>query len=172
MADTGCRSTECAGLLLDNVNLPARQVLIHAEVTKGRYSRVVTFGFQTARLLGRYLRVRDAHQHAYLPQLWLGRNGALRYPGVYELVKAAAEAAGLEGVHPHLLRHTWAHDMKLAGVDVEVLMSLGGWTNPSMVTRYGRAERRARAVSIYQRVGSPVDRAQQSRRAPDTLSGP
>jgi len=158
MADTGCRSSECAGVLHDNLNLAARQALIHASITKGRYDRVVAFGFQTARLLGRYVRERETHEQTYLPQLWLGRNGALSYAGVYELVKSAAGAAGLVGVHPHLLRHSWAHNMKLAGVDVEVLMSLGGWTSPAMLARYGRAERRARAVAAYQRVGSPVDR--------------
>jgi site-specific recombinase XerD len=158
MADTGCRTSECAGVLVQSVNLPARQALLHASITKGRYDRTVAFGVQAARLLGRYVREREAHQHAYLPQLWLGRNGALTYSGVYELVKSAADAAGLEGMHPHLLRHSWAHDMKLAGADVEVLMSLGGWTSPTMLARYGRAERRARAVAAYKRLGSPVDR--------------
>ena len=56
MADTGVRATECVGILLDNLNLAARQCFVHAEVTKGRYGRTVTFGFQTAKLLGRYLR--------------------------------------------------------------------------------------------------------------------
>lgn len=164
MADSGCRAGETSGLLLANLNLPARQVLVHAEITKGRYDRVVAFGFRTARLLARYVRERDAHEHGYSPQLWLGRNGGLTYSGVYELVKAAADAAGIERMHPHLLRHTWAHDMKLAGVDVEVLMSLGGWTSPAMLARYGRAARLARAVELYQRAGSPVDRAGATRR--------
>ena len=61
LQDTGLRASECAGLLVDNLNLPARQVLVHGEVAKGGYPRVVTFGFQTARLLNRYLREREAH---------------------------------------------------------------------------------------------------------------
>ena len=60
---------------------------------------------------------------------------------------------------PHLFRHTWAHDMKTQGVDSEVLMSLGGWRTPTMPLRYGRAERDRRAVDVYRRVGSPLDRA-------------
>jgi len=54
MADTGVRATECIGILSDNLNLPARQCFVHGEVTKGRYGRTVTFGFETAKLLGRY----------------------------------------------------------------------------------------------------------------------
>jgi site-specific recombinase XerD len=85
MADTGVRATECVGLLLENLNLPARQIFIHPEVTKGRYARTVTFGFTTAKLLGRYLRQRERHRYAWAPELWIGRCGALSYSGIYVL---------------------------------------------------------------------------------------
>jgi integrase/recombinase XerD len=159
MADTGVRATECVGILLDNLNLPARQCFMHAEVTKGRYGRTVTFGFQTAKLLGRYLRQRETHAYAFAPELWIGRSGSLSYSGIYVLVRRNGRRAGIIGARPHLLRHTWAHDMKASGADIETLMSLGGWSNPQMVARYGRAEKAQRAVDAYQRMGSPVDRA-------------
>jgi site-specific recombinase XerD len=159
LADTGIRASECKGALLDNLNLPARQLLIHAEISKGRYDRIVVFGFQVARLLGRYLRERDAHVHAHAPTLFVGRRGPLSYCAVRDIVNVAAQDAGVEGAHAHLFRHTWAHDLKATGADVEVLMSLGGWTSPQMVARYGRAEKTVRAVAAYQRVGSPLDRA-------------
>ena len=68
-------------------------------ITKGRYDRVVAFGFLDGTVT-RPLRSRnqETHEQAYLAQLWLGRNGALSYAGVYELVKSAATAAGLVGV--------------------------------------------------------------------------
>jgi len=72
MCDTGVRASECVGLLLDNLNLPARQCFIHAEVTKGRCGRAVTFGFTTAKLLGRYLRQRERHPFAFVSRA-LGR---------------------------------------------------------------------------------------------------
>jgi site-specific recombinase XerD len=159
MADTGVRATECVGILLDNLNLAARQCFVHAEVTKGRYGRTVTFGFQTAKLLGRYLRQRERHAYAFAPELWIGRTGSLSYSGIYALVRRNGRKAGIIGARPHLLRHTWAHDMKASGADIETLMSLGGWSNPQMVARYGRAEKAQRAVEAYQRLGSPVDRA-------------
>jgi site-specific recombinase XerD len=163
MADTGVRATECVGLLLENLNLPARQCFVHSEVTKGRYGRTVTFGFTTAKLLGRYLRQREQHTRAWVPELWIGRCGALSYSGIYVLVKRMGRKAGIIGARPHLLRHTWAHNMKTAGHDLETMMSLGGWSNPSMVMRYGRAEKAQRAVDAYQRMGSPVDRASSAR---------
>ncbi len=41
----------------------------------------------------------------------------LGYSGVYDLVKDLAVAAGLEGVHPHRLRHTCATLLVVAGMD-------------------------------------------------------
>lgn len=157
MADTGVRATECVGILLDNLNLPARQCFIHAEVTKGRVGRTVTFGFGTAKLLGRYLRQREAHSYTFAPELWIGRSGSLSYSGIYVLIRRMGKKAGIIGARPHLLRHTWAHDMKSSGADIETLMSLGGWTDPKMVARYGRAEKAQRAVEAYQKLGSPMD---------------
>jgi integrase/recombinase XerD len=159
LQDSGLRASECAGLLCENLDLAGRQAYVHPEIAKGRYGRTVTFGFNTARLLGRYLRMRDEHKYAFLAQVFVGRKGALTYYGMYDLTKAAARRGGVVGARPHLYRHTFAHDMKEAGVSDEVLMSLGGWRTPTMLRAYGRSERESRAVDTYQRVGSPVDRA-------------
>jgi site-specific recombinase XerD len=163
LQDTGLRASECAGLLVDNLDLGARQVYVHDAVAKGNSSRTVTFGFETARLLGRYVRERESHKFAFMPELWLGWQGPLSYHGIWEMVRAQARNAGAIGVRPHLLRHTFAHDMKQAGVPDEVLMALAGWRTPAMLRRYGRAEREARALEAYQKVGSPVDRAKVQR---------
>lgn len=158
LADTGLRASECAGLLLEHLNMGSRQVYVHPDVAKGGRPRTVSFGLQTARLLNRYLLVRDSHDFSFLPALFVGRRGAATYTVVWDLVRKAGEQAGIEGMRPHLLRHTWAHDMKAGGAELEVLMALGGWTTTSMPMRYGRAEKAARAHEAYGRMGSPVDR--------------
>ncbi len=76
LQDTGLRATECAGLLVEHVDLAARQAFVHAAIAKGGYERTVTFGFQTARLLNRYAMVREGHRFAFLPELFIGRGGA------------------------------------------------------------------------------------------------
>lgn len=179
LRDTGLRASECAGLLMEHLDLGGRQVYVHADVAKGGHPRTVTFGFQTARLLNRYLLAREAHRFAFLPQVFLGRFGHASYATVRQTVRQAAglpltakaraaaraadAASGVTGARPHLLRHTWAHDMKRAGAEMEVLMSLGGWRTTNMPMKYGRAEKSARAVEAYQRMGSPVDRASSNR---------
>jgi site-specific recombinase XerD len=186
LRDTGLRASECAGLLVEHLDLGGRQAHVHADVAKGGHPRTVTFGFQTARLLNRYLLARDAHRFAFLPQVFVTRFGAASYATVRQLVRQAAglprtakaraaardaaEDTGVTGARPHLLRHTWAHDMKRSGAELEVLMSLGGWRTTDMPLKYGRAEKSARAVEAYQRMGSPVDRATVGRTNRNTRS--
>ncbi|MDP2314919.1 MAG: site-specific integrase [Pseudomonadota bacterium] len=45
----------------------------------------------------------------------------------------ACRRAGLEHIHPHALRHTWATRLAMAGVDRRTLMDLGGWTEGRML---------------------------------------
>jgi integrase/recombinase XerD len=176
LRDTGLRASECAGLLVEHFDLGGRQVYVHGDIAKGGRARTVTFGFQTARMLNRYLLARESHRFAFLPQLFVGRFGAASYATVRQLVRQAAglpltaRARAAERVaratgentarvaRPHLLRHTWAHDMKSQGAELETLMALGGWRTTTMPMRYGRAEQQARAIDAYKRMGSPVDR--------------
>jgi integrase len=105
--------------------------------------------------LGLYLRARDGHAYAFAPQLFVGRRGNLSYQRVYVLVRRAGIDAGIVGARPHLLRYTFAHDLKAAGVSDEVIMALGGWRSHTVLARYGHSERTVRAVDAYPRVGSP-----------------
>src|SRR5271157_3783395 len=54
-----------------------------------------------------------------------------------ELRRAAAEA-GLDGVVPHQLRHTYATALVNAGVSLQSLMALLGHVSAEMSLRYGR----------------------------------
>ena len=46
------------------------------------------------------------------------------------------EAARLEGVSWHGLRHTWASRLTMNGVDPRTLQTLDGWRSLAMVERY------------------------------------
>ena len=54
-----------------------------------------------------------------------------------ELHRAAAEA-GLDGVVPHQLRHTYATALVNAGCSLQALMALLGHVSAEMSLRYGR----------------------------------
>ena len=51
---------------------------------------------------------------------------------------AAAKKIGLEHVHPHQFRHTFATRLMQRGVPMEHIMALGGWKSAAMAKRYAR----------------------------------
>jgi integrase/recombinase XerC len=85
------RRAECVGMTVDDVDLDQRIVWVLGE---GRRPRALPIGRKTAQALDRYLRVREGHRLAHLPQLWVGRNGRMTSSGIYHVVPHRARVAG------------------------------------------------------------------------------
>lgn len=99
------RRGEMAGLRVEDVDDDAEVALV---VGKGSRPRACPFGPATGQALDRYRRVGARHPHAALPGLWLGPRGALTAEGIRQIVERRAEQAGLEGIHVHVFRHSFA----------------------------------------------------------------
>jgi site-specific recombinase XerC len=123
--DTGVRVSEAAGIMLPgDLDLDDQVVIV---LGKGRRPRAVPFGRKTALALDRYLRMRASHPFAHLPNLWLGRAGAMTASGLFQVVAARGAAAGLPRLHPHQFRHSFADSWLSAGGNEGDLMRLAGW---------------------------------------------
>jgi site-specific recombinase XerD len=156
LADGGLRLAELCGLKVGDVDMAARVLLVAGKGTQrgGPRHRAVPFGIRTAQALNRYLRHRARHPYAASPMLWLGAQGraVLRADGVVELIRRHGTRAGLEGLHPHVFRHTWASQFRAAGGSEGDLMVLGGWRNRAMLDRYGKSAAAGRAAESYRRL--------------------
>jgi Phage integrase family len=76
-----------------------------------------------------YVRMRGQHRWAHLDALFLTQRGALSADGARERVKIRGAMAGIDALHPHRFRHTFAHDFLMSGGQERDLKRLAGWSS-------------------------------------------
>lgn len=146
LIDTGMRRAECGSLTAADIDLDQDVALVTG---KGGRMRGCPFGARTAKAMRRYLRVRQGHEYAHRPELWLGRRGPINHDAILHLLRRRAREAGIEGrVFVHQLRHTWAHEA-LQRMNESDVQRLGGWRDRDMLQRYGASGADERARRAY-----------------------
>lgn len=150
LLDCGVRVSELCGMqMIDKASLDAGMVLVRG---KGDKVRPVYYGDRTTAALDRYLRVRSTSRWAHLDSLWLSQRGAMTPDGVRDVLRNRGTAAGIDDLHPHRFRHTWAHDFLMSGGQERDLKRLAGWSSDTMLERYGASAADARAKAAAQRM--------------------
>jgi site-specific recombinase XerD len=163
--DTGMRVSAMAGLRYDpddeaanDVFLAQRRLRIRL---KGGDEIWVPIGKKSAAALDKYIRARARHPQVSSPWLWLGVQGhntaRMTDSGVRDMVGRRGEQAGIQNVHPHRFRRSFADSWLAAGGSTDDLMHITGWKTYDMVREYTEARGIARAHNAHARL-SPGDR--------------
>ena len=93
------------------------------------------------------------HSAVDSPSLWVGKKGTLTPDGIRQMLERRARQAGTGKIHPHMLRHSFAHHWMVTGGQESDLMRLAGWRSRQTVSRYGASAGQERAVAASRRVG-------------------
>jgi integrase/recombinase XerD len=137
---TGARISEAVGLDVDDIDVEGASVRLHG---KGGRDRVLPLGRYAATALVDYLgRARPALASASPSAgaaVFLSRRGTrLSRQSAWTALKATAAAAGVPGVSPHVLRHSFATHLIDGGADVRVVQELLGHASVTTTQIYTR----------------------------------
>lgn len=132
---TGLRVSELCALTIEDVTLRERSGTLVVRSGKGNKRREIPLNATARKALKEWLDVRgDAPGPLFTSQ----KGGALSPRAVEHLLARYAYAARLEGVTPHVLRHTFCKSLIDAGESLDRVAVLAGHSNLNTTARYTR----------------------------------
>jgi integrase/recombinase XerD len=136
---TGCRISEAVGLDLDDLSDSPERPWLRV-VGKGDKERLVPIGSYARAAVDSYIvRVRPNRlaRGPGTPALFVGPRGRrLSRQTAFDLVRSAGQAAGISGVGPHTLRHSFATHLLQGGADIRVVQELLGHSSVTTTQIY------------------------------------
>ncbi|MEP6891975.1 MAG: tyrosine-type recombinase/integrase, partial [Nitrospirota bacterium] len=97
-----------------------------------------------------------------------------RHGSLGKAFRKACATAGIKGVTPHTLWHTFASRLVMSGANLRTVQELGGWQTIAMVERYSHLSREHKANAIERLAefpyAMPTDQAERITLRRPTLS--
>jgi site-specific recombinase XerD len=155
LLDTGLRASETAGITLGNLNLKDGFVKV---MGKGSKERIVPIGKYVQMTLWSYIdKVRPEPTDPKCNSLFLSPGGKpVTVNTIKLLFSRLAKGSGVERLHAHLCRHTFAINYLLNGGDIFSLKEILGHTTLDMVNHYLHFT--SSQITAQHRKYSPMDK--------------
>lgn len=138
--DTGARKEELCGLWLGDFDHAARTILIRAENTKNRRSRVVPYGSATDALVVKYITTlpRSVRNNEGIFRSESPRNAGkpVTVHTWTKVVESVAQKAGIPHFHAHTLRHLCLTDLARSGWDIREIRDFAGHKSVRTTEKY------------------------------------
>lgn len=136
MYATGIRVSECAGILMEDIDLELGTVLVKG---KGKKERYVPFGVFAQEAVAVYIKntrneiAAGGHRHLFVN----ARGGPLTARGIRHILSTIMEKAAVtRKVHPHMFRHSFATHLLNNGADMRSVQELLGHEHLSSTQVY------------------------------------
>lgn len=133
MLDSGLRRGEIPRINIGDINFNNKSMIIRG---KGSKQRLIPIGYQTCEALLDYRlkfrHVASSSEPFFLDQSW----NRCSDNTVKQIFKRLKETSGIERLHPHLLRHTFATYYLADGGDLETLRLILGHSNIQTTQMY------------------------------------
>ena len=132
---TGCRISDLVQIELQDLLMNERSGSVVFRNGKGSKQRQVPLPLPARRAIQEYIQVRPPVQS---PLLFIGERGPLSDVGIRSLCKKYSCICGFK-IHPHLLRHTMAHQfLRDTNNDIVALAQILGHENIQTTARYSQ----------------------------------
>ena len=145
---TGIRVSECASILIPNINFRNNSIKI---LGKGKKERIVLFGDKTKKNLTTYMNEENIHIEGYLfiPGNKKSKNNYITTRTIYNIVKKYIKfISSNEKLGPHSLRHSFATHLLQTGSDLMAIKDLLGHSSLSSTQIYTHLDTK-RMKEIY-----------------------
>jgi len=135
MLDAGLRLSEVVALKREDVPASARTGSVIVRCGKGNKHRTIKMTPELRSLVIEYLQDKPG---AGSDPLLIGKDGSshLGTNAVVHLVRTLGDAAGIDGLHPHRLRHTCLTRLARNGVDLALITHIAGHASSDTTRRY------------------------------------
>jgi len=137
---TGVRVSEALSLKPQDANLTDGWVRV---LGKGSKERLVPIHERARSALAKYLRLREKRFQgkSAAPEAFLSRSGGkLSRPQFWRDLRALGRRAGIEGLHPHILRHSFATHLLQRGADLRSVQEMLGHADLTTTQIYTHLE--------------------------------